>query len=165
MIDLLLIPIFSVANRARGSRAFNLVNSTVAGRLVGMGAIAVATSMLFIPDSIKMLEAFVSVFAGMMLWATPAWDAYWSAQIGNDPHHSKAWGCGKMFLRQLLILPAFLSVAYLSGVNYAYCSIAATLWLPYLIYGAIYKPMSIEYSEYTIGAMIGLAIVLITHGV
>jgi hypothetical protein len=101
-----------------------------------------------------------TLFAGLMLWATPGWDAYWSAQIGNDPDHSKALGCVMMFLRQLLILPAFGAVAYICHGNYAYCGIAGLLWLPYLLFGIITKATCIQNAEFVNGALIGLALAM-----
>jgi hypothetical protein len=94
-------------------------------------------------------------FAGLMLWCTPAWDSYWSAEIG-DSAHSKLWGCCMMFLRQLLIVPMFAAQCYLTNGNYYFISTASIYWLPYFLYGIFIKEKAVQYSEYTIGGLIGL---------
>jgi hypothetical protein len=156
----------SIANRARGSQVFGLVNSTVAGRLIATATIAVITSLVVIPDATLMAKLFILTFAGLMLWATPAWDAYWSAEIGNDPNHSKLWGIMMMGWRQLLIVPTFVGQAFLLGhpERAVWAGTALLYWLPYFAYGAVAKPVAVELSEYTIGAMIGFTIMMIARG-
>jgi hypothetical protein len=155
-IDLLaLIPFCSLLNRARGTQLYSFTTSTTIGRLVSMGVMAAAVAL-----AAWHIVLFPVVWALLMLWCIPAWDAYWSAEIG-DSTHSKAWGCAMMFVRQLLILPAFAAVAYVCGGNYAYCAIAGLLWLPYLIFGIVKKDNPIAYSEFTNGALIGTAFYLL----
>ena len=66
-----------------------------------------------------------------------------------------------MFLRQLLIVPTFISLTYLCSGNYLYSAFAMILWIPYFVYGFISKSRAVELSEYTIGALIGLTLCLI----
>jgi hypothetical protein len=155
MIELALIPLCSVLNRARGNRFWGNIPSTVESRFLFAIIIAAATTAM--TGNIWVLP---TLLAGLMLWCTPGWDTEWSAQIGNDPLHSKALGCVMMFLRQLLILPAFGAVAYICHGNYAYCGIAGLLWLPYLLFGIITKAKCIQNAEFANGALIGLALAM-----
>jgi hypothetical protein len=159
------ITIGAFLNRARGSQLFGLTTSTVIGRLVAMGAMAVLTSLMMIPDATMMAEIFALTFAGLMLWATPAWDAYWSAEIGDSPTHSKLWGVLMMGWRQLLIVPTYIGQAFLVGHPERAIWAATTLfyWLPYLVYGVSAKSRAVELSEYTIGVLIGATIFMVVH--
>lgn len=156
---------FAVLNRARGSQLFGLTTSTVIGRLMSMGGMAVVTSLMLVPNTTRMVEVFAVAFGGLMLWATPAWDSYWSAEIGNDPSHSKLWGCLMMGWRQLLIVPTFAGEAFLIGhpERAVWAATAGLYWLPYFAFGAMVKPRAVEFSEYTIGALIGMTIYIIVH--
>jgi hypothetical protein len=146
-----------VLNRARGTQLFNLAGSTEIGRIVSMATISIFTSFFMIPNNTKILEMFIVIFAGLMLWCSPAWDTYWSAEIGNDKAHSKLWGCYHMAVRQMLILPTFIAAASVSNhpEKYIYSLSGLTLWIPYLAWGAVNSSKSIGRAEYTIGAIIG----------
>ena len=153
LISILFIALCSIMNRARGSQFFNLVPSTVGGRLLSMGGMAIGLELvkwnwLYAP----------TVLGGMMLWCTPAWDSYWSAEIGNSATHSRLYGLMQMACRQMLILPCLAGVAQIAGGgdHYLYLLGAPLLALPYYILGYVYKPMAVEYSEYINGAIIGI---------
>lgn len=159
MFNLILIPICAILNRGRGSQFWNLVPSTIVSRLV-MAAL-VALTMTALTANIWL---FPSTLAGLMLWCTPAWDKYWSAQIGNDlPLKSKSWGNSHMFLRQLLILPTFAGTAFLTDhiENFFWAFPALIYWLPYYVFGFGTKSLAIMRAEYTIGALMGLSFYLI----
>lgn len=161
IISLLLLPICSIANRARGSKFWEHISSTVLTRLAAMGIIALSVTAFT-----SNLILFPVILAGLMLWCTPAWDKYWSAQIGNDlPAVSKAWGNRHMFVRQLLILPTFAATIYFYNTPWAWGALyaipALLYWLPYYVFGFFTKSESIARAEYTIGALIGLSFYLI----
>ena len=155
MFSLVLIPVCSIMNRARGTQFFNLAGGTVAGRVLAMEFIAAQVAICS-----GNILLFPAVWVLMMLWCSFAWDAYWGAEIGESPH-TKLWGCTMMFLRQLLILPAFAVVAYFGHSNWLYCAVGGGLWLPYYLYGLTDPATAIGKSEYTIGALIGLTFALL----
>jgi len=125
-----------------------------------MGAMALLTSFLMPPEPMVMFKTFAFTLAGLMLWCTPGWDKYWGAEIGQSPH-TKLWGCVCMFLRQLLILPTFIGLAYINGGNIFWSAMSCTLWIPYIAWGIIYQKNPIPYAEYMVGAMIGFTIFMI----
>ncbi len=161
MLNLLTIPLFAVLYRARGSRLFNHTNSTTIGRLVSMGGMAFLASLYAIGDDKKMLEIVLWLWPTLFAWSTLPQDAAWSSQIGNGPY-SKLKGCLLMASRQAVTIPIFLGLAYIVNGNYYWSLLGLSLWLPYVILGAIYKPMAVEWSEYLIGALIAITINLIT---
>lgn len=160
MLSLLFIAVFAVLNRARGSRLFGLTDSTEIGRIVSMFLMALVTSLYAALNTEVILYVVLFVFAGLLLWASPAWDSLWSAEIGNDPNHSKLWGLARMTIRQMLILPTLIGFAFLvqHTSNLPWTFLVLTYALPYLVFGAIDKETAIPRSEYTIGALIGLTI-------
>lgn len=155
-MEIFVIPLFAVLNRARGSQFFELLKSTVEGRLVSMGGMAFGASLSMWPNYTRTLEMFIFSWAALMLWCTPAWDAYWSAAIGNEKTRSRLWGLGAMTLRMTLILPYFISLAYFMGGTYLYALGALTLGSPYYIAGYVYKKAPIMVAEYSVGAIIGI---------
>lgn len=161
---LLFIFAFSILNRARGSAIFNQCPSTVVTRIIAMGGMSFLTSLFFVPDIHQIFVVFLSMLAGLMLWATPAWDAYWGAEIGESPK-TKIWGCYMMFFRQLLILPSFLGLTYLTGHqdHYWMAASGAVLWLPYFVFGAIDRATAIPFAEYLNGAIIGVTMYFIVN--
>jgi hypothetical protein len=96
---------FGLLNCARGRLLFGMTTSTVISRIVATAGMAMGVAAIT-------LDPFAALFSwlSLMLWCTPAWDAYWSAEIGNDPSHSRLWGLGMMTLRMLLARRAFLGL-------------------------------------------------------
>lgn len=144
---------FGFLNRARGSRLFNYCNSTVFTRLVatfGMGLCVLAASASY--------AAALWAWASLMLWCTPAWDKYWSEAIGNSQTHSRLYGLMQMTIRQLLILPCFFGLEYITGASYWLSLPALLLGLPYYLSGFLGSSYVITYAEYGVGAIIGLTI-------
>lgn len=143
---------FAFLNRARGSRLYDLTSSTVFGRVLSMSGMALI-STLAMGESVV---SFTILLSCLMLWATPAWDLYWSAQIGNEKDHKPAWGNRMMFYRQLLIIPFFIALAVISGHpgRIFWAATSLLYWLPYWLF-AFDKTKVIPRAEYTIGALIG----------
>lgn len=152
--------IFSAAilNRMRGSRIYNLTTSTELGRIVSAMGFGLLASFLEIGNNILMLEMFAWVFLSILLWSTPAWDKYWSEEIGHDPNHTRLYGLMQMTIRMQLIVPCFIGIAFISGhlEQLVYLPLTLLLGIPYYIWGYISKNYAIPFSEYTIGGMLGL---------
>lgn len=157
-----LIPFYALLNRARGTKLFNLVNSTVIGRLLSTMLMAVSASLAVIPETLLMLEVFGWLWASLMLWCTPAWDKYWSAAIGHDPDHSRLWGLAMMTLRMTLGAPAIIGLAFIINKPlHAYYALGTLfMGLPYYVFGYLRPQKPIDYSEPVVGAILGLMIVL-----
>lgn len=149
---------FAFLNRARGTRLFNMTGSTVIGRIVSTMSMALIVSLQSIPSTINMVETFFAVFAGLMLWATPHWDSYWSAAIGNDPTHGREWGVDMMGLRGLLIMPTFIALAFLGHQEGWWIGMLGIFQgIPYLLAGIPKnKGYAIPIAEYSWGACMGL---------
>lgn len=151
----LIIPFFSILNRARGTKLFGLTNSTTIGRLVATFGMAMAVALSDVPNALYTLPvAWLTLF----LWTLPAWDAYWSAEIGNDPLHSKFWGLWHMALRMILAAPCILGLAYIEHGSYYWALGTPLLALPYLVFGLFKTQYTVPCSEYTVGAMLGFLI-------
>lgn len=158
------ILIFSAANRGRGSKFGDKLPSTVEGRV--LAAFLSAGSTLLLTADLSPWRATgiaVWIMATMLLWCTSAWDKFWSEEIGSSLTHSRLYGLMQMTVRQLLILPCLLGTAYLSGHldRSYYAAGALTLGLPYYFSGYEFPAAPIKVSEYAVGALIGLMIVLI----
>jgi hypothetical protein len=151
---------FAVLNRARGSQFYELANSTVLGRAISTFLMGVVAAFPFINDLLVFDLMLVWVWGSLMLWATPGWNKYWSAAIGNEIEYSRLWGLGMMTLRQLLAVPCIIGVAIIasnSGFT-AYALLPLLFGLPYYIAGWIDPHYNIPFAEYTVGAMLGGAI-------
>lgn len=152
----LLVIAFAVLNRARGSRLFELTSSTGVSRIVATFLMAAATTSLVFPD--RMLFVMPWVWVSLLVWCTPAWDAYWSAEIGDDPKHSRLWGLGMMTLRMALVMPCLTGLAVLSGHTdrALFANGALLLGLPYYLLGFIVPVGYVIFaSELTVGAILG----------
>ena len=153
LIPLILIPLCALLNRGRGSHFWNVLPSTVASRLLmaviaGLAVAALTGQIILCPVMI----------AGLMLWCTPGWDAYWSAEIGNDPVHSKMWGFARMCAHGLLLYPLFAALGYFGyHAGYLVGAFSVLQGTPYLVFGTSNKTKgeAIPRSEYTWGACIG----------
>ena len=177
---------FAFLNRARGTRLYNLTNSTVSGRMVSMGCMALLTSLLFVGNALNFCLAFTGVFISLMLWCSFGWDNYWSAAIGNTTDITKKicapvdwimaklpamplrlWGTIAMTLRMTFAMPAIIGVAFLSGnIDHVIYGAGSLLFgLPYFISGAIYPKNPIGMAEYCVGALLGAFILLAKFGV
>lgn len=170
MINWLILPFciwFAILNRARGSQLFGYTDSTVIGRLVAALGMAISVYILSLFDGISNIHAVIVFFwtiGALMFWMVPRWDAYWSAEIGNDPKHSRLWGLATMTLRMLLAAPCIIGLAYLSEhIDKAWLALAtAFLAVPYLIFGYLTPGANvIRNSELAAGAILG-ALVFMT---
>ena len=163
LLGIFFVVVFSIMNRARGSRIFNLVKSTTEGRLASMAVCALATTLVLALTSsalpIPLYQIFFVLWGLLYGWTVPAWDAYWGAAIGSNSPHSKAWGIGMMTLRNLLLLPFYGFVTYLSG-DWSHLIFSASILLMGLVYyvwGLVIKDGAvIQDSELTNGAIIGM---------
>lgn len=162
--QLIVIAVFSAANRGRGSQFGTHVPSTVESRVLAAFLSAASTLLLTTAFSeSRAVGIALWIMATMLLWCTPAWDKYWSEEIGHSLTHSRLYGLMQMTLRQLLILPCLLGVAVISG-HYDrswYALGALSLGLPYYLSGYEFPAAPIKISEYAVGAIIGLIIALI----
>ena len=149
---LILIPLCSVLNRGRGSHFWNTLPSTVESRL--LFAVIIGAFMCALTAD---PYVFPVVLAGLMLWATPSWDKYFTACIGNDLSHGKLWGLATMGLRGLLIYPTFLGLALLGHPIAYLIGLAGLLQgIPYALGGILSESYCIAIAEYIWGASIGL---------
>jgi len=151
-------------NRARGSRLYEETDSTEAGRLVSMGLMALCVGALELPDWHVAFELFCWTYISLMLWCTPAWDKYWSEEIGNDPDHSRLYGLACMTARQALFVPVVVGDALILGHldRAVYAGVFVLMGLPYYVYGFINKAHAVEFSEFTDGAIIGCTLYALT---
>ena len=149
---------FGFWNCARGRKLFDLTTSTETGRIVSMTMMALGNVVLhpLTPDNIII---FIASFATLLLWCSPAWDAYWSVTIGQSqppvkcfapvdfimslPPFNKLkgrrWGLVAFTLRMQLILPYFILNMWLldNFDRLPYLGGALALALPYYILGYI----------------------------
>lgn len=160
LFSLFPVIIFSILNRARGSQIFGLTDSTTMGRVVSSFGMAMIAGFMDIRHASYI---YCWSWLTLFLWMLLGWDKYWSAEIGNDPVHSKGWGIANMLWRMALIIPYFVGLAYISGHSDRVWLAAGSLlfWAPYYIIGSFSKPHVIPWSEYIIGAMIGSLTLLI----
>ena len=161
MINWLILPFslwFAILNRARGSQLFGYVNSTVEGRLVSMGLMALTTALL-VP--LHFLTVFPWTFATLMLWCSPRWDALWAKTIAGS---NRILGLAELSVRMLLAAPCIIGLAYLSEhMDKAWLALAtAFLAVPYYIFGYLTPGANvIRNSELAAGAILG-ALVFMT---
>jgi hypothetical protein len=152
---------FALLNRARGSRLFDLVDSTTEGRMAAMFFMALLTVIHYMPIAPHAVYmAFLADFVLLYFWCMWRWDAYWSAAIGSDITHSRLWGVLAMTARQGLILPFYAFVSWQSGW-------VAPWWgLSFLLMGVTYTISSklspgvsvIRNAEFANGAIMGLTV-------
>lgn len=128
-----LTAIFALCNRARGTQFFNWFGSTTEGRLAATFLMALCSVPMNFLD-MNLTIGFV-MLAWLLLygWTIPAWDAYWSAAIGSDSKHSRAWGVATMTLRQGLLLPYYAFLAWLAR-DWSHLIYASSI----LLMGAVY---------------------------
>lgn len=147
----------AICNRARGSGIYDHVESTTLTRLIATFGMAFSTALW----CQNILLVTVWLWASLMLWCVPAWDAYWSAAIGNDPKHTRLWGLNAMTLRQCLGIPALAGFCYLVGGNPWFIAFPVLYGLPYYIWGHVISQQNavgpITYAEYTVGLLWGVA--------
>lgn len=171
-------------NCARGRKLFNLTTSTEIGRLVSMTMIALAGATLVLPATLPAACVFIWSILALMLWCSPAWDAYWSVTIGQSkppvkcfapvdyimaiPPFNKLqgrlWGLVAFTLRMQLILPLFIGNMWILHHfgRIEYLPLAAALALPYYVLGYLIRVQYvIPASEFCTGMIIGLTLALI----
>ena len=156
IIFILIIIIFSLANRARGCRIFNYVKSTVITRLITMSVMSITTLMIYPQEPIYSPFIYLGL---LMLWCSFGWDYFWSAAIGDSAIHSRIWGTIAMTIRQSLIIPFYSYIIFITDAPWWHIFYSCSLFfmgLPYFIFGKIYNDdRRVSYSEYTIGGIIG----------
>ncbi len=154
MIKLILFVIFcGFCNIARGERLFLSYGSTVVARIVAMSGIGAASAIL--TGNILLYPVVTSL---LILWCTFGWDSYWSAEIGNDPQHSKFWGFWRMSLRGITGMEPLFIALWFMGYQAAIAigSFSILQGVPYLIFGIPKnKAYSIPLAEFTWGMCIG----------
>lgn len=149
---------FAVANRARGSKFFGLTESTEFGRIIATFIMALAMGFVYyVPNYMKMDVSIMFSWPLLVLWATFGWDAYWSAEIGNDPVHSEGWGVKEMAFRMCWAIPSMVVYCWLSNhwEGLVYAAGIPLMALPYYLYGKLTKRWVIELSEPTNGLLMG----------
>lgn len=156
------IAAFAILNRARGTQLFNATSSTVIGRLVSTLGMSLLTAATASHEPILFATFLAWTWASLMLWCTPAWDAYWSAAIGHDPANSRLWGLTAMTLRMTLAVPSIVGLAYLSAQPFhsIYASGILLMGLPYYLAGYLNPKNPIGMAEPMVGAILGLLIFL-----
>jgi hypothetical protein len=153
-------------NRARGTQFFNHIASTSLSRIFSTLLMALSTCTNW--------QTLLFIWAGMLVWSIPAWDAYWGACAGNELDRYKSavsfidyilkklnlknvriYGIIGMGLRQgLFAIPVLMCLGhfYLIPIPFLF-------GIPYWAFSYINKntPGSfVEYSELLIGAIWGL---------
>lgn len=112
---------------------------------------AFAMMLYDVKDAVLLLPV---VWGSLLVWMIPAWDSYWSAEIGHDSNHSKLWGLGHMAARMSLAAVPIMAVAFITGGSYWWAFAAPILALPYYFLG-FWLTDPIPASEYVVGAMLG----------
>lgn len=167
MIFLLFVTAFAILNRARGTRLFNKTSSTEIGRLVSMAGMTFLTLFLLPQKDFTLVTVSAGGLLALFLcWCSFAWDAYWSAAIGNDPLHSRLWGLRAMTYRMALAAPVIILVALLAEkpVNAVFGAGFLLMGLPYYIAGYARKWFPsvvvnpIAPAEFSVGAILGALI-------
>ncbi len=156
---------FAFFNCARGRRFFDLVSSTVEGRLIAMTGMAATVALYYLSEPVLSFEIFSIALITLMLWCTPAWDAYWSAAIGNDPENSRLWGLAAMSGRMLLAIPCIAGLAWITGHDDRSWLVGGTplMGLPYYIFGYMkLGKYTIAASELAVGAILGALVFFVT---
>lgn len=182
MMAVLIIGLCAVYNRLRGSNCWNHIPHDTVTRLM-FALLTAFTGLypLYMIQPIKMLP-YIGITAALLFqWSLYAWDTYWGACAGQYQQGRKGWppldwllsrlplktgtriwGIVGMGLRQgLPMIPVFLVLGYF--VNPAYYF---RVWIPFLFgvpywaYSYISKNNFVEWSEYTIGGLIGLCLIM-----
>lgn len=157
MYNILFILWFGFLNCARGRLLFNLTTSTEIARIATSVGMGIATTILT-----QNIVAGIFTAGALLLWMTPAWDVYWSAEIGNDPKHSRLWGLGAMTIRMSLAIPCLAGLAAIFQHSAWPIAGAVLLSVPYYISGYISpKKYIIPIAEFAVGALLGILIHLI----
>lgn len=151
-----LMVIFAVLNRARGCHLYGMTGSTVVSRVVPMAIMAGLSGGGVLQQAIA--------FGLLMLWCTPAWDKYWSEEIGHSATHSRLYGLMQMTARQSLILPCYLFLAGANSANPLWAMTFLLNGLPYYIMGYTKHWNPIGISEYAVGAIVGLTVGMLYVG-
>lgn len=160
--------LFGFLNCARGRKLFGTTSSTEVGRLVSTFLMSCAIAALLPYNWKLMIEVGAISWALLMLWATPAWDAYWSAEIGHDPIHSRLWGLGMMTLRMSLAMPLLGVLAFIVNepTHNFYILGLLLMGTPYYITGWFkgFEKWAIATSEFADGAILGTLVFLTIGG-
>lgn len=166
---------FALLNRARGSKLFGLTASTTVARIVSTVGMALLTY-----QSHPTLGVLLWSFASLFFWQVFGWGKYFAAIHGNiDPNgggmrwvdwlmdrldlptftveERKRWGTVAMGLRQTLLAPFVIGLAYLTADPGMALLAAFTpfLGIPYYLAGKISQKYSGLIAELILGALIG----------
>lgn len=167
--------LFALLNRARGSKLFGLTTSTTVARIVSTVGMALLTY-----QSHPTLGVLLWSFASLFFWQVFGWGKYFAAIHGNiDPkgggmrwvdwlmdrldlptftvEERKRWGTVAMGLRQTLLAPFVLGLAYLTDdPGMAWLAVFTPfLGIPYYLAGKISQKYAGLIAELIIGALIG----------
>lgn len=191
-MEYLLIPIFAILNRARGSKFFSLTNSTEIGRLASMLLMGISLALFEGTDPWQMSRLVAWTFGALMFWCSPAWDAYWGMAIGTTTAlragfapvdwimeivwpktptpgtiAARVWGAVAIGLRQSLAACWIVGLALLfpSAPQHAYFGFFTLLFgLPYLISGYVFGTYAVMAAEMMVGAGLGGLAILTLGG-
>lgn len=148
----LLIPFYGLLNRARGTKIWTLTSSTIIGRVVSMGLIALSNTCVC--WKLKQISGVSLAIEGLgslvllLLWCTSAWDALWGQTMDTTKPvtGSRLNGLFKFTIRMALILPYMALQRYMGfGLSdIAFSDLWALLWLTmafwYYLSGKIINP-------------------------
>jgi hypothetical protein len=183
---MLFMALFAVLNRARGSKTFELFNSTTAARIVatlGMAVLTMLASQTYHPNTLVLW-----VWGTLYLWTVPGWGKYFGACVGGrfnsmetefvpvdwlmvrlpyfrDVYLARAsdtkrrlWGTVAMGLRMSLAAPCVIGISYIEDGNAWPAIYTLLLGVPYLIAGYVFRANHILYAELAVGC--GLALII-----
>lgn len=170
--------LFALLNRARGSKLFGLTASTTVARIVSTLGMALLTYWAH-PKLSVLLWSFASLF----FWQVFGWGKYFAAIHGQiDPNggrmqwvdwamerigmptntveQRKKWGTVAMGLRQTLLIPFIVGLAYLTDDPAKLWLVPVTplLGLAYYMGGKISQQYSVFIAELIVGAVIGIIV-------
>lgn len=177
---MLVVIVFALLNRARGSRLYGLTDSTLAGRLIATGLMAAVTAWASGGPSAPVLAW---TWASLMLWCSFGWGRYFVAATGgpiaderesrwvdwvmdrlrlptDTPLRRRIWGSVAMGLRQSFLTPSLVGLAILSGHpdRAGFALLTPLLGLCYLPAGFARPRDPIPVAELALGAALGLLI-------
>ncbi|QEL18704.1 hypothetical protein [Limnoglobus roseus] len=170
---------FAVLNRARGSKFFGYLTSTNEARALATAGMAAATALVAGGDDLHLLQVFWWTSATLAFWEIWGWGKYFAAIHGiidasggslkpvdwlmsklNLPtdtfEQRKRWGTVAMGLRQAMIAPCIVGLAFLTGhPERAWLAcFTLLLGLPYYAGGKISQKWAGVIAETTTGVII-----------
>lgn len=144
-MNYLIIALFAILNRARGTQFFSLLGSTAEGRILATLFMSLIASLGYLDNAAQAAQMLVFLWASLMFWCVFAWDKYWGAATGQNSGAAMAavsfvpvdkimskifpitaamtpnsfrqrlWGLVAMCLRQSLAAPAIIALSLITG--------------------------------------------------